>query len=52
VVERTLVTWVRMGGGIVVSTFWFVRTMRRAGIAVRFGAVGASEHASAGAAST
>jgi uncharacterized membrane protein len=52
VIERTLVTWVLMGGGIVLSTFWFVRTMRRAGISVRFGAIGASELASAGNAST
>ena len=51
VIERTLVTWVLMGGGIVLSTLWFVRTMRRAGIAVRFGAIGASELASAGDAS-
>lgn len=37
VIERTLVTWLLMGGGIALSTVWFVRTMRRAGIAVRFG---------------
>ncbi len=48
VIERTLVTWVLMGGGIVLSTLWFVKTMRRAGIAVRFGAIGAPEPASAG----
>jgi uncharacterized membrane protein len=38
VIERTLVTWVLMGGGIVFSTVWFVRTMRRGGITVKFGA--------------
>jgi uncharacterized membrane protein len=38
VIERTLVTWVLMGGGIVVSTVWFVRTMRNGGITVKFGA--------------
>lgn len=43
VIERTVVTWVLMGGGIVLSTLWFVRTMRTAGIAVRFGVVGATE---------
>jgi hypothetical protein len=39
VIERTAVTWALTGGGIVLSTLWFVRTMRRAGVAVRFGAV-------------
>ncbi len=37
VVERTAVSWTLTGVGIVVSTAWFVRTMRRDGIAVRFG---------------
>ena len=37
VIERTLVTWILMGGGIAVSTAWFVRTMRSDGITVRFG---------------
>jgi uncharacterized membrane protein len=38
VVERTLVTWALTGGGILLSTWLFVRTLRRAGIAVHFGA--------------
>jgi hypothetical protein len=37
--ERTMVTWALMGGGIVLSTLWFVRTLKRAGITVRFGGV-------------
>jgi uncharacterized membrane protein len=37
VIERTMVTWVSMGCGIAVSTWWFVRVMRQAGITVRFG---------------
>jgi hypothetical protein len=37
VIERTALSWVLTGTGIVVSTMWFVRTMRRDGIAVRFG---------------
>jgi uncharacterized membrane protein len=48
VIERTLVTWVSMGGGIVLSTWWFVRVMRRAGITVRFGAPLALDAAVAG----
>jgi intracellular septation protein A len=36
VVERTAVSWVLTGAGIVVSTFWFRRAMRRQGITVRF----------------
>ncbi len=52
VVERTMVTWVLTGGGIVLSTWWFVRTMRKAGIVVRFGGREASELASGGAVST
>lgn len=48
VIERTVVTWVLMGGGIVFSTLWFVRTMRRAGIVVRFGAPRTLEAATAG----
>lgn len=36
VVERALVSWVLTGGGIVLSTLWFVRTMRGAGISVRW----------------
>lgn len=36
VLERTLVTWTLTGGGIALSTLWFVRTMAGAGLAVRF----------------
>ncbi len=36
VVERTAVSWLLTGGGIVVSTLWFRCAMRREGIAVRF----------------
>lgn len=42
VVERTVVSIVLTGGGIVLSTLWFLRVMRGAGIAVRWsGAIGA-----------
>lgn len=37
VVERSAVTWVLTASGIGLSVFWFVRTMRRDGISVRFG---------------
>jgi hypothetical protein len=37
VVERTVVSYGLTIGGIVLSTVWFVRVMRRAGIPVRFG---------------
>jgi uncharacterized membrane protein len=37
VIERTLVTWTLTGCGIALSTLWFMRTMRRSGISVRFG---------------
>jgi uncharacterized membrane protein len=37
VVERTVLTWLLMGGGIAISTTWFVRVMRGAGVTVRFG---------------
>jgi len=37
VVERTVVSYGLTIGGIVLSTIWFVRVMRRAGIPVRFG---------------
>jgi hypothetical protein len=50
VVERTLVTWLLMGGGIAISTLWFVRVMRRAGIMVSFGSGRAMNAAEAGAA--
>jgi hypothetical protein len=50
VVERTLVTWLLMGGGIAISTLWFVRVMRRAGIMVSFGSGRAMSAAEAGAA--
>ncbi|HXW36002.1 MAG TPA: VC0807 family protein [Acidimicrobiales bacterium] len=36
VVERAVVSYVLTGGGIVLSTLWFVRTMRGAGISVRW----------------
>lgn len=36
VVERTVVSIVLTGGGIALSTLWFLRVMRRAGIAVRW----------------
>lgn len=36
VVERTVVSIVLTGGGIVLSTLWFLRVMRGAGIAVRW----------------
>ena len=48
VIERTMVTWISMGGGIAVSTWWFVRAMRQAGITVRFGAPPALDTAVAG----
>jgi hypothetical protein len=48
VIERTLVTWVSMGTGIAISTWWFVRAMRRADITVRFGAPPALDAAVAG----
>jgi hypothetical protein len=48
VIERTLVTWVSMGGGIALSTWWFARVMRRAGITVRFGTSAALEAGVAG----
>jgi uncharacterized membrane protein len=50
VVERTLVTWLLMGGGIAISTLWFVRVMRRAGITVSFGSERAINTAEASAA--
>ena len=37
VVERTAVSWSLTATGILVSVFWFVRVMRREGVAVRFG---------------
>jgi uncharacterized membrane protein len=37
VIERTLVTWTLTGGGIALSILWFMGTMRRSGISVRFG---------------
>ncbi|HEX4217406.1 MAG TPA: VC0807 family protein [Acidimicrobiales bacterium] len=37
VVERTVVSYGLTTGGILLSTIWFVRVMRRAGIPVRFG---------------
>ena len=40
--ERTMVTWVLMGGGIVLSTLWFIRTLKGAGITVRFGGASAA----------
>src|SRR5579862_5331328 len=36
VVERTVVSTVLIGGGVVLSVIWFVRVMREQGIAVRF----------------
>jgi hypothetical protein len=39
VVERTMVSWTLTVAAIVVSTLWFLRTMRRSGIAVRWGAL-------------
>src|SRR3984957_7407945 len=36
VVERSLVSAVLTVGGIVLSTLWFVRVMRSAGLTVRF----------------
>jgi hypothetical protein len=48
VIERTLVTWISMGGGIALSTWWFVRVMRRAGITVQFGSPPALDAAVAG----
>ena len=36
VVERTVVSTVLIGGGVVLSVIWFVRAMREHGIAVRF----------------
>ncbi|HUC37544.1 MAG TPA: VC0807 family protein [Acidimicrobiales bacterium] len=36
VVERTVVSFVLTAGGILLSTIWFLRVMRRAGIAVRW----------------
>jgi len=36
VVERSLVSGVLTAGGIVLSTLWFVRVMRTAGLTVRF----------------
>jgi len=36
VLERAMVTLVLTGGGIVLSTLWFLRTMRHAGISVRW----------------
>lgn len=39
VVERTAVTWSLTGAAIVVSTLWFLRTMRHSGIKVRWGAL-------------
>lgn len=38
VVQRTLVTWTLTAGGVVLSTLWFCRTMRGAGLSVRFAA--------------
>jgi hypothetical protein len=38
VVERSLVSAVLTVGGIVLSTLWFVRVMRCAGLTVRFSA--------------
>ena len=37
VVERALVNWALTGAGIVASVAWFMRSMRRDGIAVRWG---------------
>jgi hypothetical protein len=37
VIERTAVSWSLTAGGIAVSTWWFVRAMRRDGISVHFG---------------
>jgi uncharacterized membrane protein len=50
VIERTLVGWVLMGSGIAISTAWFIRVMRRAGITVRFGSLPAVNIAEIGAA--
>lgn len=36
VLERTLVSWVLEGGGILVSVVWFVRRMRKEHVRVRF----------------
>ncbi|MDE3087521.1 MAG: hypothetical protein KGJ77_12265, partial [Acidobacteriota bacterium] len=36
VVERTVVSTVLIGGGVLLSVIWFVRVMREHGIAVRF----------------
>lgn len=37
VLERTAVTWVLTGLGVFVSTWWFIRSMRRDGVGVRWG---------------
>ena len=37
VLERTAVSWTLTGSAIAVSTLWFMRSMRRAGIAVHWG---------------
>ncbi len=37
VLERTVVSWSLTMAGVVVSVVWFIRTMRRTGIAVRWG---------------